>query len=67
MNTNIEGDFQICISVPLRTTCFMNLFPSTIDLVLTNHEQSFMKSDVLDICMKKVSQTTTKLFFVRFK
>ena len=45
----------------------MNLFPSTIDLVLTNHEQSFMKSDVLDICMKQVSQTTTKLFFVRFK
>ena len=30
----------------LKPTCFKGLVPSTIDLLLTNHKQSFMRSDV---------------------
>ena len=30
----------------LKPTCFKGLFSSTIDVILTNHKQSFIKSDV---------------------
>ena len=33
----------------LKSTCFKSLFPSTIDLILTNHKQSFMKWDVYEM------------------
>ena len=32
----------------LKPTCFKGLLPSTIDLLLTNHKQNFMKSDVYE-------------------
>ena len=32
----------------LKPTCFKGLLPSTIDLLLTNHKQSFMRSDVYE-------------------
>ena len=33
----------------LKPTCFKDVFPSTIDPILINHKQSFMKSDVYEI------------------
>ena len=33
----------------LKPTCFKVLLPFTIDLLLTNHKQSFMGSDVYKI------------------
>lgn len=33
----------------LKPTCFKDLFPSTIDLILTNHKQKFMKLNVYAI------------------
>ena len=33
----------------LKPTCFKRLLSSTIDLLLTNHKQNFMKSDVYEI------------------
>ena len=30
----------------LKPTCFKGLFPSTIDLILTDHKQNFMKLNV---------------------
>ena len=32
----------------LKPTCFKDLLPSTIDFLLTNHKQSFMKLDVYE-------------------
>ena len=32
----------------LKPTCFNGLLLSTIDLLLTNHKQSFMRSDVYE-------------------
>ena len=32
----------------LKPTCFKGLLPSIIDLLLTNHKQSFMRSDVYE-------------------
>ena len=32
----------------LKPTCFKGLFPSTIDLILTNHKQSFIKLDLYE-------------------
>ena len=32
----------------LKPTCFKGQLPSTIDLLLTNHKQSFMRSDVYE-------------------
>ena len=32
----------------LKPTCFAELFPSTIELILSTHKQSFMKSDVYE-------------------
>ena len=32
----------------LKPTCFEGLLPSKIDLLLTNHKQSFMRSDVYE-------------------
>ena len=32
----------------LKPTCFKGLLPSTIDPLLTNHKQSFMRSDVYE-------------------
>ena len=33
----------------LKATCFKDLFPSAIDLILTNHKQKFMKLNVYAI------------------
>ena len=32
----------------LQPTCFKGLLPSTIDILLTNHKQSSMRSDVYE-------------------
>ena len=32
----------------LQPTCFKGLLPSTIDMLLTNHKQSCMRSDVYE-------------------
>ena len=32
----------------LKPTCFKSQLPSTIDLLLTNHKRSFMRSDVYE-------------------
>ena len=32
----------------LKPTCFKGLFPSSIDLILTNFKQSFMKSNMCE-------------------
>ena len=33
----------------LKPACFKGILPSAIDLLLTNHKQSFMRSDVYEI------------------
>ena len=47
----------------VKSTCFKGLFPSTSDLILTNHKQNFMKLNVYE---RGISDHH-KMFFLVFR
>ena len=56
----------------LKPTCAKGLLPSTIDLLLASHKQSFMRSDVYETGISILRKTFAKgkpkaVFYSRYK